>query len=185
MRCTSGGKSVLVIDRRNHIAGNLYCESKDDINIRVYGAHIFHTSLKHVWDYVNQFAEFNHYVNSPVANYKRRDVQLPFNMNTFSKMSKNLEEQVKFCRVRILFMKKLIKGYAWKNNGAVNVQSYQLSLLNDYLCVIHTIITILMIASKGFLWVVIPKMIERMLEGIEVRLVQTFSNIGTNTKAGR
>ena len=56
------GKSVLVIDRRNHIAGNLYCESKDDINIHVYGAHIFHTSLKHVWDYVNQFAEFNHYV---------------------------------------------------------------------------------------------------------------------------
>ena len=64
-------KSVLVIDRRNHIAGNLYCENKDNINIHVYGAHIFHTSLKHVWDYVNQFAEFNHYVNSPVANYKR------------------------------------------------------------------------------------------------------------------
>ena len=80
------GKSVLVIDRRNHIAGNLYCESKDDINIHVYGAHIFHTSLKHVWDYVNQFAEFNHYVNSPVANYKGEMYNLPFNMNTFSKM---------------------------------------------------------------------------------------------------
>ncbi len=79
-------KSVLVIDRRNHIAGNLYCESKDDINIHVYGAHIFHTSLKHVWDYVNQFAEFNHYVNSPVANYKGEMYNLPFNMNTFSKM---------------------------------------------------------------------------------------------------
>ena len=80
------GKSVLVIDRRDHIAGNLYCESKDDINIHVYGAHIFHTSLKHVWDYVNQFAEFNHYVNSPVANYKGEMYNLQFNMNTFSKL---------------------------------------------------------------------------------------------------
>ena len=80
------GKSVLVIDRRNHIAGNLYCESKDDINIHVYGAHIFHTSLKYVWDYVNQFAEFNRYTNSPVANYKGEIYNLPFNMNTFNKL---------------------------------------------------------------------------------------------------
>ena len=80
------GKSVLVIDRRHHVAGNLYCESKDDINIHVYGAHIFHTSMKHVWAYVNQFAEFNHYVNSPVAHYKGEMYNLPFNMNTFSKM---------------------------------------------------------------------------------------------------
>ena len=80
------GKKVLVIDRRNHIGGNMYCENKDGINIHVYGAHIFHTSLKHVWDYVNQFATFNSYVNSPVANYKGEMYNLPFNMNTFSKM---------------------------------------------------------------------------------------------------
>ena len=172
------GKSVLVIDRRNHIAGNLYCESKDDISIHVYGAHIFHTSLKHVWDYVNQFAEFNHYVNSPVANYKGEMYNLPFNMNTFSKMwnirtpkeaqdiitkqraaisgePKNLEEQA-ISLVGTDIYEKLIKGYT-ENNGAVNVQSYQLSLLNDYLCVIYMIITILMIASKVFQWVVIPR----------------------------
>lgn len=80
------GKKVLVIDRRNHIAGNMYCENKDGINIHVYGAHIFHTSIQEVWDYVNQFATFNNYVNSPVANYKGEMYNLPFNMNTFSKM---------------------------------------------------------------------------------------------------
>ena len=80
------GKKVLVIDRRNHIGGNMYCENKDGINIHVYGAHIFHTSMKYVWDYVNQFATFNNYVNSPVANYKGEIYNLPFNMNTFSKM---------------------------------------------------------------------------------------------------
>ena len=77
------GKSVLVIDRRNHIAGNLYCESEDDINIHVYGAHIFHTSDREVWDYVNALADFNNYINSPVAVYEGELYNLPFNMNTF------------------------------------------------------------------------------------------------------
>lgn len=80
------GKSCLIIDRRDHIAGNIYTEEVEGINVHRYGAHIFHTSLRPVWDYVNQFAEFNNYVNSPVAVYKDELYNLPFNMNTFSKM---------------------------------------------------------------------------------------------------
>ena len=83
---TKRGKKCLVVDRRNHIGGNIYCEQQDGINIHKYGAHIFHTSNKKVWDYVNQFAEFNNYINSPVANYNGEIYNLPFNMNTFSKM---------------------------------------------------------------------------------------------------
>ncbi len=77
------GKKVLVIDRRDHIAGNIYTKSEAGINVHMYGAHIFHTSIKKVWDYVNQFAEFNNYINSPVARYKDELYNLPFNMNTF------------------------------------------------------------------------------------------------------
>ena len=80
------GKSVLVIDRRDHIAGNVYTENVHGINVHRYGAHIFHTSNKEVWDYVNQFAEFNNYINSPIAIYKDELYNLPFNMNTFSKL---------------------------------------------------------------------------------------------------
>ena len=80
------GKKCLVVERRSHIGGNIYCEQKDGINIHKYGAHIFHTSNKKAWDYINQFAEFNNYINSPVANYKGEIYNLPFNMNTFSKM---------------------------------------------------------------------------------------------------
>ena len=80
------GKKCLVIDRRNHIGGNIYCEKINDINVHKYGAHIFHTSDKKIWDYVNQFVEFNNYVNSPIANYKGEIYNLPFNMNTFSKL---------------------------------------------------------------------------------------------------
>ena len=80
------GKKCLVIDRRNHIGGNIYCEKINDINVHKYGAHIFHTSDKEIWDYVNQFVEFNNYVNSPIANYKGEIYNLPFNMNTFSKI---------------------------------------------------------------------------------------------------
>ena len=80
------GKTCLVIDRRDHIAGNIYTEDVQGINVHRYGAHIFHTSLRPVWDYVNRFAEFNNYVNSPVAVYKDELYNLPFNMNTFSKM---------------------------------------------------------------------------------------------------
>lgn len=80
------GKKCLVIDRRNHIGGNIYCEKINDINVHKYGAHIFHTSDKEIWEYVNQFAEFNNYINSPIANYKGEIYNLPFNMNTFSKL---------------------------------------------------------------------------------------------------
>ena len=79
------GKECLVIEKRNHIGGNIYCENVNGINVHKYGAHIFHTSNKAVWDYINQFAEFNNYINSPVAVYKDELYNLPFNMNTFSK----------------------------------------------------------------------------------------------------
>jgi len=80
------GKTCMVIDKRDHLAGNIYSKKWNDINVHWYGAHIFHTSNKATWDYVNQFAEFNHFVNSPVAVYKDELYNLPFNMNTFSKL---------------------------------------------------------------------------------------------------
>lgn len=80
------GKSCLVIDKRTHVAGNIYTENIDGINVHTYGAHIFHTDSKEIWDYVNQFAEFNRYTNCPVANYKGSLYNLPFNMNTFNKI---------------------------------------------------------------------------------------------------
>ena len=80
------GKKVLVIDKRPKVAGNIYTEKVEGIHVHKYGAHIFHTSDKKIWDYVNRFAEFNHYINSPVAVYKDELYNLPFNMNTFSKM---------------------------------------------------------------------------------------------------
>ncbi|VEU79845.1 UDP-galactopyranose mutase [Haploplasma axanthum] len=80
------GKKVLVIDKRNHIGGNLYTKEYEGINVHYYGAHIFHTSNKKVWDYINKFATFNNYVNSPIANYKGEIYNLPFNMNTFNKL---------------------------------------------------------------------------------------------------
>ena len=80
------GKKVLVIDRRDHIGGNIYTKEVEGIQVHQYGAHIFHTSDKEVWDYIQQFAEFNRYTNSPVARYKDELYNLPFNMNTFSKM---------------------------------------------------------------------------------------------------
>lgn len=133
------GKSVLVVERRDHVGGNIYCEEKDGINIHKYGAHIFHTSYKDVWEYVNQFVEFNQYVNSPVANYKGELYNLPFNMNTFTKLwgvvtpqeaadkiaeqrtaikgePKNLEEQA-ISLVGTDIYTKLIKGYTEKQWG--------------------------------------------------------------------
>lgn len=134
------GKSVLVIDRRNHIGGNIYCEKIEGINVHKYGAHIFHTSNRKIWEYVNQFAQFNNYVNSPMAIYKNEMYNLPFNMNTFSKMwniktpqeakdiidkqrqenfvenPKNLEEQALNLVGRDVY-EKLIKGYTEKQWG--------------------------------------------------------------------
>ena len=98
------GKKVLVIDKRKHIGGNIYTENVEGINVHKYGAHIFHTSNKEVWNYINQFAEFNNYINSPIAKYKDEMYNLPFNMNTFNQMwgvtkpeeaKAKIEEQVK------------------------------------------------------------------------------------------
>lgn len=134
------GKTCLVIDKRDHIAGNIYCEEIEGINVHKYGAHIFHTSNKKIWEYINQFAEFNHYINSPVAVYKDEIYNLPFNMNTFSKMwgirtpqeakakiaeqvaetgiiePKNLEEQGLSLVGKDVF-EKLVKGYTEKQWG--------------------------------------------------------------------
>jgi UDP-galactopyranose mutase len=134
------GKTCLVIDKRDHIAGNIYTKEQSGINVHVYGAHIFHTSDKEIWNYINQFAEFNNYINSPVAVYKDELYNLPFNMNTFSKMwniktpeeakkviqdqiqelhitePKNLEEQALSLVGRDVY-EKLIKGYTEKQWG--------------------------------------------------------------------
>lgn len=134
------GKRVKVIEKRDHIAGNIYTKEIDGIQVHQYGAHIFHTSNKEVWDYVNQFAEFNRYTNSPVANYKGEMYNLPFNMNTFSQMwgvrtpaeamakineqrqemagkePQNLEEQAISLIGRDIY-EKLIKGYTEKQWG--------------------------------------------------------------------
>ena len=134
------GKTCLVIDKRDHIAGNIYCEEIEEINVHKYGAHIFHTSNKKVWEYINQFAEFNNYINSPIAVYKDELYNLPFNMNTFSKMwnirtpqeakekiarqvaetgitePKNLEEQGLSLVGKDVF-EKLVKGYTEKQWG--------------------------------------------------------------------
>lgn len=80
------GKSVLVIDKRSHVAGNVYTEKIEGINVHKYGAHIFHTNNKEVWKFVNRFAQFNRFTNSPVANYKGELYSMPFNMFTFNKM---------------------------------------------------------------------------------------------------
>lgn len=136
---TKRGKKCLVIDKRAHVGGNVYCQQKDRINIHKYGAHIFHTSDKKIWDYVNQFAEFNNYINAPIANYKGELYNLPFNMNTFNKMwgiitpqqaaakitqqksiiqgeTKNLAEQAVSLVGRDVF-EKLIRGYTEKQWG--------------------------------------------------------------------
>ena len=133
------GKSVLIIEKRDHIGGNIYCAEEEGILVHKYGAHIFHTSNKAVWNYVNQFVEFNNFVNSPIANYKGEIYNMPFNMNTFSKMfgvatpkeaervieeqraeikgePKNLEEQAISLVGREIYTK-LIKGYTEKQWG--------------------------------------------------------------------
>ena len=133
------GKSVLVLERRGHVGGNVYCEEKDGINIHKYGAHIFHTSYEDVWAYANQFVRFNNFINSPVANYQGHLYNLPFNMNTFRELwdivtpaqakaiiaeqrqvikgePRNLEEQA-ISLVGTDIYTKLIKGYTEKQWG--------------------------------------------------------------------
>lgn len=92
------GKKCLVIDKRSHLGGNVYCEQIEGINVHKYGAHIFHTSNKRVWDFVNSIVEFNRYTNSPVANYKGELYNLPFNMNTFNKMWPDVQTPAEACK---------------------------------------------------------------------------------------
>lgn len=133
------GKTCLVVEKRDHIGGNIYCQDVEGIHVHKYGAHIFHTSNREVWDFVNSLVEFNRYTNSPVANYKGEMYNMPFNMNTFSKMwnistpeearaiiekqkesvaeePKNLEEQA-ISLVGVDIYRKLVKGYTEKQWG--------------------------------------------------------------------
>ena len=185
------GKKVLVIDKRPHIAGNIYTEEVEGINVHKYGAHIFHTNNKEVWQYITQFAEFNRFTNSPVANYKGELYSLPFNMYTFNKMwgvvtpeeaaakieeqrqeikgePKNLEEQAISLVGRDIY-EKLIKGYTEKQWGRpcnelpsfiIKRLPVRLTFDNNYFNALYQ-----GIPMGGY-----TKMVENMLEGIEVRL---------------
>lgn len=185
------GKSVLVVDKRDHIAGNVYTENAEGINVHVYGAHIFHTNNKKVWNYITQFAEFNRFTNSPVANYKGELYSMPFNMYTFNKIwgvvtpeeaaakieeqrneitgePQNLEEQAISLVGRDIY-EKLVKGYTEKQWGRdcrelpafiIKRLPVRLTFDNNYFNALYQGIPI-----GGY-----TRMVERMLDGIEVRL---------------
>lgn len=185
------GKKVLVIDKRPTIAGNIYTEKQEGINVHKYGAHIFHTNNKKVWSYITQFAEFNRFTNSPVANYKGELYSMPFNMYTFNKMwgvvtpeeaaakiedqkreitgePKNLEEQAISLVGRDIY-EKLVKGYTEKQWGRdckelpafiIKRLPVRLTFDNNYFNALYQGIPI-----GGY-----TKMIEKILDGIEVRL---------------
>ena len=186
------GKKVLVIDKRPHIAGNVHTEEVEGINVHVYGAHIFHTNDRTVWDYVNQFTEFNRFTNSPVANYKGELYSLPFNMYTFNKMwgvvtpaeaaakieeqkreagitePKNLEEQA-ISLVGTDIYEKLVKGYTEKQWGrdCRDLPAFIIKRLPVRLTFDNNYFNALYqgIPMGGY-----TKMVANMLEGIEVRL---------------
>ena len=188
----NAGKKVLVIDRRDHIAGNVYTEEVEDINVHKYGAHIFHTNNKEVWEYVNRFAEFNRFTNSPVANYRGELYSLPFNMYTFNKMwgvvtpeeaaakieeqkraagvsePKNLEEQA-ISLVGTDIYEKLIKGYTEKQWGRPcrELPAFIIKRLPVRLTFDNNYFNALYqgIPQGGY-----TKMVSNMLEGAEVRL---------------
>ena len=188
----NAGKSVLVVDKRSHIAGNVHTEEVEGINVHVYGAHIFHTNNKKVWDYVNRFAEFNRFTNSPVANYKGELYSLPFNMYTFNKMwgvvtpqeaaakiqeqkdaagitePKNLEEQA-ISLVGTDIYEKLVKGYTEKQWGrdCKDLPAFIIKRLPVRLTFDNNYFNALYqgIPMGGY-----TKMVANMLEGIEVRL---------------
>lgn len=184
-------KSVLVVDKRPNIAGNVYTEKQEGINVHMYGAHIFHTNDKRVWNYITQFAEFNRFTNSPVANYKGELYSMPFNMYTFNKMwgvvtpeeattkieeqkkeitgePKNLEEQAISLVGRDIY-EKLVKGYTEKQWGRdckelpafiIKRLPVRLTFDNNYFNALYQGIPI-----GGY-----TKMVENLLDGIEVRL---------------
>ncbi|MBQ5754803.1 MAG: UDP-galactopyranose mutase [Oscillospiraceae bacterium] len=188
----AAGKSCLVIDKRNHIAGNVYTYQTEGINVHQYGAHIFHTNNEEVWEYVNRFARFNRYTNSPVANYKGEIYNLPFNMNTFNKLwgvitpqqaqakieeqraaagitqPQNLEEQA-ISLVGTDIYEKLVKHYTEKQWGrpCSQLPSFIIKRLpvrfiydNNYFNALYQ-----GIPEGGY-----TAMVEKMLEGVEVRL---------------
>ena len=193
---TDSGKKCLVIDKRDTVAGNIYTEDIGGINVHKYGAHIFHTSNKEVWEFVNKYAEFNRYTNSPIANYKGEIYSMPFNMYTFNKMwgvvtpeeaRKKIDEQMADCRVEEPknleeqamnligkdIYEKLVKGYTEKQWGrkATELPGFIIKRLpvrltydNNYFNDTYQGIPI-----GGY-----TKMIENMLEGIEVRLGVDF-----------
>lgn len=186
------GKSVLVIDKRNHIAGNVYTQEIEGINVHVYGAHIFHTNDRKVWDYVTRFAEFNRFTNSPVANYKGELYSLPFNMYTFNKMwgvvtpqeaeaeiarqrqaagitdPKNLEEQA-ISLVGTDIYEKLVKGYTEKQWGREcrDLPAFIIKRLPVRLTFDNNYFNALYqgIPMGGY-----TKLVANILDGIEVRL---------------
>ena len=187
----AAGKTVLIIDKRPHIAGNVYTKTIEGIHVHQYGAHIFHTNNKTVWEYVNRFAEFNRFTNAPVANYKGELFSLPFNMYTFNKMwgvvtpeeaqakideqrrviigePRNLEEQAISLVGRDIY-EKLIKGYTEKQWGRsckelpsfiIKRLPFRLTFDNNYFNALYQGIPI-----GGY-----TKMVEHMLDGVEVRL---------------
>ena len=190
------GKKVLVIDKRDHIAGNIYTEEIEGINVHKYGAHIFHTNNKKVWEYITQFAEFNRFTNSPVANYKGELYSLPFNMYTFNQMwgvvtpqeaaakieeqkaaagitePKNLEEQA-ISLVGTDIYEKLVKGYTEKQWGRpcnelpafiIKRLPVRLTFDNNYFNALYQ-----GIPMGGY-----TKMVENLLDGIEVRLGEDY-----------
>ena len=190
------GKSVLVIDKRPNIAGNVYTEDMEKIHVHKYGAHIFHTNNKKVWDYITQFAEFNRFTNSPVANYRGELYSLPFNMYTFNKMwgvvtpeeasakieeqkreagitePKNLEEQAISLVGRDIF-EKLIKGYTEKQWGrsCKELPAFIIKRLPVRLTFDNNYFNALYqgIPMGGY-----TRMVANMLDGIEVRLEEDY-----------
>ena len=188
----AAGKKVLVIDKRDHIAGNVYTEKVEGIDVHKYGAHIFHTNNKEVWDYVNRFVTFNRFTNSPVANYKGELYSLPFNMYTFNKMwgvvtpdeaaakiaeqkaaagikePKNLEEQA-ISLVGTDIYEKLIKGYTQKQWGrpCAELPSFIIKRLPVRLTFDNNYFNALYqgIPVGGY-----TRLVEKLLDGIEVRL---------------
>ncbi len=193
---TDAGKKVLVIDKRDHIAGNVYTEDIEKIHVHKYGAHIFHTNNKEVWDYVTRFAVFNRFTNSPVANYKGELYSLPFNMYTFNKMwgvvtpeeaaakieeqkkaagitePKNLEEQA-ISLIGTDIYEKLVKGYTEKQWGrdCKDLPAFIIKRLPVRLTFDNNYFNALYqgIPMGGY-----TKMVANMLDGIEVRLNEDY-----------
>lgn len=191
-RARAVGKKILVIDKRDHIAGNIYTKPVENINVHVYGAHIFHTNDKRVWQYVNEFIEFNRFTNSPVANYHGELYSLPFNMYTFNKMwgvvtpeqaaakieeqrqaagitePKNLEEQA-ISLVGVDIYEKLVKGYTEKQWGRPcdQLPAFIIKRLPVRLTFDNNYFNALYqgIPIGGY-----TKLVENLLDGIEVRL---------------